>query len=89
MVLSVAGAQETKARKANAGRLTYKGEVAYLVTAGKTSDQPFTGTAFWEESWGRAEMEFVDGIPHGEVTVINNNKLLYRFRYEQGKKVLE
>lgn len=55
-----------------------------LVTLG---DKPFTGVAFWEESWGRAEVTYSNGIPDGEVTVVSRNRLLYQFRYDKGRKV--
>ena len=71
-----------KLPKANASRLTYDQDgVAYLKKV------PFTGVAFWEESWGRAEVTYSNGIPHGEVTVVARNRLLYQFRYDQGKRV--
>lgn len=87
-----------KLPKANASRLTYDQDgVAYLniKTKRKTAEGyedkvhrvPFTGVAFWEESWGRAEVTYSNGIPHGEVTVVAQNRLLYQFRYDQGKRV--
>jgi len=78
-----------KIPKANASRLIYRGETAFLAKRGtrEPSDKPFTGIAFWEgESW-RAEVSFKDGIPDGEAVVVANNKVLSRFRYEGGRRV--
>lgn len=87
-----------KLPKANASRLVYNQDgVAYLdiKTKRKTAEGyqdnthrvPFTGIAFWEESWGRAEVTYSNGIPDGEVTVVSRNRLLHQFRYDKGRKV--
>lgn len=94
----VAQVPAEKLPKANASRLVYDQDgVAYLniKTKRKTAEGyqdnthrvPFTGVAFWEESWGRAEVTYSNGIPDGEVTVVSRNRLLYQFRYEHGRKV--
>jgi len=36
-----------------------------------------------------AEVTYREGILDGEVLVIANDKLLYRFRYEKGVKVVD
>ena len=50
---------------------------------------PFTGIAFWDESWGRAEVTYKDGVLDGPVVVVVNNKVFSQFRYDKGRKVLE
>jgi len=84
-------AQEPAARKVNASRLVLQGQEqrAYLTTAGKAAPVPFTGVAFVEESWGRAELTYSNGILHGPVVVVANNKVLSQFEYVNGKKVLK
>ena len=84
-------AQEPAARKVNASRLVLQGQEqrAYLTTAGKVAPEPFTGVAFVEESWGRAELTYSNGILHGPVVVVANNKVLSQFEYVNGKKVLK
>jgi len=79
-----------KPTKASASRIGYKDGLAYLERRGseELSDKPFTGIVFWEGEGWRAEVPYLDGVPHGEVIVISNNKLLYRFRYDQGRKIL-
>ena len=100
--LLVAGAlaeEPAKPPKANSSRLTYdENGLAYLniKTKRKTAEGYednirrvlFTGIAFTEgENW-RAEVTYKDGILDGEVVVVANNRLLYRFRYEKGVKVV-
>jgi len=77
--------------------LAYKGEVlqpnyslpeGWSYADGKIT-KPFSGIAFTEGDNWRAEVTYKDGILDGEVVVVANNKLLYRFRYEKGVKVVE
>ena len=55
--------------------------------------KPFTGTRVdvdqlkGEDKW-KAQTNYKDGIPDGEVIVWSEGKELYRFRYEKGKKIL-
>jgi hypothetical protein len=89
-----------KLPKANSSRLTHdENGLAYLniKTKRKTAEGYednvrrvlFTGIAFTEGDNWRAEMTYKDGILDGEVVVVANNQLLYRFRYEKGKKILD
>ena len=77
-------------RKVALSRLvTQNGSSAvYLKTGPKVADVPFTGVAFVEEDWGRAEMTYAGGVLHGPVTVIVRNKLFSQFEYKNGQKVL-
>lgn len=86
--------------KANSSRLTFdQSGLAFLniKTKRKTADGYetntqkvlFSGIAFTEGEGWRAEVTYKDGILDGEVVVVANNRLLYRFRYEKGKRVLE
>ena len=90
----------TKVTKANASRLSFDDRgLAYLniKTKRKKADGSgwednvrkvlFTGVAFWDEPWGRAEVTYSNGILHGQVTVVSRNRLLYQFRYQDGVKV--
>jgi uncharacterized Fe-S cluster-containing radical SAM superfamily enzyme len=70
-------------RKVNEKRLAYEGEIRTL------NGKPFTGVAFVEGDNWRAEMTYKDGILDGEVVVVANNRLLSRFRYEKGRKILD
>jgi len=95
------GIYDTKTTKANASRLSFDDQgLAYLniKTKRKKPDGSgwednvrrvlFTGVAFWDEPWGRAEVTYLSGVLHGEVTVVAGKKLLARFFYENGKKAL-
>ncbi len=88
--------------KANASRITFDDEgLAYLniKTKRKKADGSgweenvhrvlFTGIAFWDEQSWRAEVGYKEGILDGEAVVVANNKILSRFRYEKGKKILD
>jgi len=100
-LLSGALAEEpAKLTKANSSRLTYGEDgLAYLKikTKRKTAEGYednirkvlFTGIAFTEGDNWRAEVTYKEGILDGEVVVVANNRLLYRFRYEKGVKVVE
>ena len=90
----------TKLPKANASRLAFDEQgLAYLniKTKKKTAEGYednvrkvlFTGIAFTEGDNWRAEVTYKEGILDGEVVVVVNNKLLYRFRYEKGRKVVD
>jgi hypothetical protein len=101
--LLVAGAVAegpAKVRKFNSSRLTYdENGLAYLNTRTKQRTAEgyednvrrvlFTGIAFTEGDNWRAEMTYKDGILDGEVVVVANNRLLSRFRYEKGRKILD
>jgi hypothetical protein len=89
-----------KLPKANASRLTCDEQgLAYLniKTKRKTAEGYednvrkvlFSGIAFTEGDNWRAEVTYKEGILDGEVVVVANNKLLSRFRYERGKKVVD
>ena len=77
--------------KANHSRLVSTNGLVYLAKRGTElpSGEPFTGIAFWEECWGRAEVTYKDGVLDGEVWVVANGKLLSKFRYDKGVKVSE
>ena len=90
----------TKVTKANASRLSFDDRgLAYLniKTKRKKADGSgwednvrkvlFTGVAFWDEPWGRAEVTYSNGILNGEVTVVSRNRLLHQFRYQDGVRV--
>jgi len=94
------GIYDIKLPKANASRLTFDEQgLAYLniKTKKKTAEGYednvrkvlFTGIAFTEGDNWRAEVTYKEGILDGEVAVVANNRLLYRFRYERGKKVVD
>jgi len=99
--LSGALAEEpAKLPKANSSRLSYdENGLAYLniKTKRKTAEGYqdnvikviFSGIAFTEGNNWRAEVTYKEGILDGEVLVVANDKLLYRFRYEKGVKVVE
>ena len=95
LCLSISWAEDpapAKPTKANASRLGYKEDgLAYLHKRGSAelSETPFTGIAFWEGDNWRAEVPFVKGVKHGEVFVIVNNKVFSRFRYDQGRKIVD
>lgn len=74
----------------NERRLVFQGEEgrAYLTTAGKVAPGPFTGVAFVEEEWGRAELTYSNGILHGPVVVVVRNRVFSQFEYVNGKKVV-
>ena len=74
-----------KIKKVNSSRLIYSNDLAFV----KDSNIPFSGIAFTEgENW-RAEVSYKEGILDGEVVVVANKKLLSRFRYDKGKKILD
>ena len=86
--------------KANSSRLSFDEQgLAYLniKTKRKTAEGYednvrkvlFSGIAFTEGDNWRAEVTYKDGILDSEVVVVANNRLLYRFRYERGKKVVD
>ena len=79
------------ARPVNERRLVFQGEEgrAYLTTAGKVAPEPFTGVAFVEEEWGRAELTYSNGILHGPVVVVVRNRVFSQFEYLNGKRVLK
>lgn len=91
--------ESEKLPRANSARLTFDDEGrAYLniKTKKKTPDGYqdnvhrvlFSGIAFTEgENW-RAEVTYKDGILDGPVSVVVNQRILYQFRYEQGRRVL-
>lgn len=92
--------EPAKSVKANSSRLSFdENGLAYLniKTKRKTADGYedkirkvlFSGIAFTEGDDWRAEVTYKDGVLDGEVTVIKGNRLLNRFRYEKGKRVLE
>ena len=99
---SCLGQDESKARAVSSSRLTSdENGLTYLKVKTKKKKATgegweenvrlvlFTGKAFAEgDSW-RAEWEYKEGILDGEVVVVANNKILSRFRYEKGKKILE
>jgi hypothetical protein len=101
--LLVAGAvaeEPAKVPKFNSSRLTYdENGLAYLSirTKARTAEGYednvrrvlFTGIAFTEGDNWRAEMTYKDSILDGEVVVVANNRLLSRFRYEKGRKILD
>ena len=99
LCLGAVAEEPAKLPKANASRLTFDEQgLAYLniKTKRKTAEGYednvrkvlFSGIAFTEGDNWRAEVTYKDGILDGEVVVVANNKLLYRFRYEKGRKVL-
>lgn len=85
-LVALAQLEPAKVIKANASRLKFETVDGQLVATLK--GKPFTGVAFWDEPWGRAEVTYLSGVLHGEVTVVAGKKLLARFSYENGKKVL-
>lgn len=100
-LVALAQLEPAKVTKANASRLSFDDQgLAYLniKTKRKKPDGSgwednvhkvlFTGVAFWDEPWGRAEVTYLSGVLHGEVTVVAGKKLLARFSYDNGKKVL-
>lgn len=89
-----------KLPKANSSRLSFDEQgLAYLniKTKKKTAEGYednvrkvlFSGIAFTEGDNWRAEVTYKEGILDGEVVVVANNRLLYQFRYERGKKVVD
>ena len=90
---SLAQDAPTKTPKVRHSRLSLDDEgLTCVVTQLKNNirmSDPFTGVAFWDESWGRAEVTYKDGILDGPVVVVVNNKILSQFRYDKGRKVLE
>jgi len=76
-----------KPRTARASRLTFQaGERGDSVAT--LGGKPYTGIAFTEESWGRAEVTYSNGILHGPVTVIVRGRLYSQFSYDQGRRVV-
>jgi hypothetical protein len=94
-VLVLAGpatAQDSAAGKVSGARLVHgDGGRVYLKKRGGRGleEQPFSGVAFYEGDRWRAEMTYSNGILHGPVTVVANNRLLSQFRYERGVKILD
>ena len=78
-------------RPVNQKRLVEQGSDnrVHLTTAGKVAPEPFTGVAFVEEEWGRAELTYSNGILHGPVVVVVRNRVFSQFEYENGKRVLK
>ena len=75
----------TQVKKVNSSRLIFSNDLAFV----KHSDVPFSGIAFTEgENW-RAEVSYKEGMLDGEVVVVANKKLLSRFRYDKGKKIVD
>jgi len=81
-------AQDKKPRPVRQSRLSYAPgpDGRERATLGGKN---FSGVAFVEESWGRAEMTYQDGILNGPVTVIVRNKVFSQFEYQDGKKILK
>jgi len=74
----------------NVAYFNYKAEVLQPnFSAQGTITRPFTGLAVWKGDDWLARVTYKEGILDGEVKVFANNKLLYRFRYEKGMKVVE
>lgn len=88
--LGWAGDDSPNTIKANASRLIFVEGVAYLAKRGtrEPSEKPFTGIAFEEGDNWRAEVPYKDGLKDGEVFVIKNNRIVSRFRYDKGRKIL-
>jgi hypothetical protein len=88
--LGWAGEDPSRPIKANASRLVFVEGVAYLAKRGtrEPSEKPFTGVAFEEGDNWRAEVPYKDGIKDGEVFVIKDNRIVSRFRYDKGRKIL-
>ena len=96
----IAGSDKAKLPKANSSRLSFdENGLAYLniKTKRKTAEGYednvrrvlFTGIAFTEgENW-RAEVTYSNGILHGPVVVVANNKVLSQFEHVEGKKVVK
>ncbi len=93
------GIYDTNLPRANASRLTFDEQgLAYLniKTKRKTAEGYednvqrvlFNGIAFHEGDNWRAEVTYKDGTLEGEV-VVANHRLLYLFRYERVKKVVD
>lgn len=96
----IAGTDKAKLPKANSTRLSFdENGLAYLniKTKRKTSDGYednvhgvlFSGVAFTEGDNWRAEVTYSNGILHGPVVVVGNNKVLAQFEYVEGKKVMK
>ena len=91
LCLGAVAEEPAKPVKVSASRLISVDGVEYLAKRGtrEPGDKPFTGIAFHEGDNWRAEVTYKEGILDGEVVVVANNKLLYRFRHEKGRKVLD
>jgi len=100
LCLGALAEEPAKLPKFDASRLTFDEQgLAYLniKTKRKTAEGYednvrkvlFSGIAFTEGNNWRAEVTYKEGILDGDVVVVANNKLLYRFRYERGKKVVD
>lgn len=80
---------DVSARKVAFKRLVVQGpeSLAFLKTGEKIADSPFTGMAFVEENWGRAEMTYLNGVLNGPVIVVTRNRILSQFEYKNDQKV--
>lgn len=84
-------AEPNSVKKVNEKRLVFKGpeSIAYLRTGEKVSDQPFSGIAFFDGDNWRAEVTYSNGVLHGPVSVVANNKIISQFEYINGKRFLK